>query len=170
LLGTLLFSNTREGRPLDARVSGLALYQPMPPPESLLDLQAAPRDVIEDDFGRFYQSLRSLGSARAAPDGSLRARVPAGVPLTMALTNAEGGLLSFQGGSPFDGVMRQREAFQVYPGERMRQGIPRTFFDGLCGGCHGSVSGDELDIGIRVDVLTSASRTLADDTEDLRGR
>lgn len=168
MLGSLLFSNTREGRPIDPRVGGVALYQPMPPPTSLQDLDSASDDVMEDDFGRFYQSLMPLGSARSAEDGSLRARVPAGVPLTLALTNADGDVLSFGDNAPFSGAMRQREAFQVYPGERTRQSMPRGFFNGLCAGCHGSVSGDELDIGVRVDVLTSASRTLAEGTEDLR--
>jgi hypothetical protein len=65
--------------------------------------------------------------------------------------------------------MRQREAMQFYPGERSKQSLPRTLFNGVCAGCHGSISGRELDVGVNVDVLTSASRTLAsDDLVDLR--
>jgi hypothetical protein len=41
--------------------------------------------------------------------------------------------------------------------------MPRKLFNGVCAGCHGSVSGRELDIAVDVDVLTSASLTLADD-------
>jgi hypothetical protein len=48
--------------------------------------------------------------------------------------------------------------------------MPRQLFDGLCAGCHGSVSGRELDVGVRVDVLTSASRTETNRTQDLLGQ
>jgi hypothetical protein len=78
--------------------------------------------------------------------------------------------LAFRDGAPFDGPMRQRETFQLYPGERANISLKRDQFDGLCGGCHGSVDGRELDVGIRVDVLTSASLTLATERSDLRGR
>jgi hypothetical protein len=47
--------------------------------------------------------------------------------------------------------------------------MPRTLFDGVCAGCHGSISGRELDVGFDIDVLTTASRTLAsDELTDLR--
>ena len=38
--------------------------------------------------------------------------------------------------------------------------MPRTFFNQLCGGCHGSISGRELDVSTDVDVLTQASRAI----------
>ena len=53
--------------------------------------------------------------------------------------------------------MLQREATQFYPGEHIRQSMPRGSFNGLCGGCHGSISGRELDIAVDIDVLTRAS-------------
>jgi hypothetical protein len=91
------------------------------------------------------------------------------VPLTLALTDGDGKVLSFADGAPFSGAMRQREAMQFYPGERAKQALSRHLFDGLCAGCHGSVSGRELDVGISVDILTSASRSLAsDELRDLR--
>jgi hypothetical protein len=52
---------------------------------------------------------------------------------------------------------------QYYPGEHLKQSMQRKLFDGVCAGCHGSISGRELDIAVNVDVLTSASRTLAAD-------
>jgi hypothetical protein len=65
--------------------------------------------------------------------------------------------------------MLQREEMQFYPGERAKQSMPRRLFNGVCGGCHGSISGRELDLVVDVDVLTSASKTLADDEpRDLR--
>ena len=43
----------------------------------------------------------------------------------------------------------------------MRQGFRRDLFDGLCGGCHGSVSGKENDIAVNPDILTQASDVIA---------
>jgi hypothetical protein len=50
---------------------------------------------------------------------------------------------------------------QFYPGEVARQGFRRDFFNALCGGCHGSVSGLESEIAARVDILTSASNVIS---------
>jgi hypothetical protein len=168
LLGTLLFANTRQGRPIDPRVAGLRVFRASPPPGSMTSLSGD--DVIEDELGRYYESLASLGWVAVAEDGSARARLPAGVPLTLALTGPTGAVLPFPDDSAFSGEMRQREAFQLYPGERTRQSMPRRLFDGLCAGCHGSISGAELDVGVRVDVLTSASLTEASPATNLLGQ
>jgi hypothetical protein len=78
-------------------------------------------------------------------------------------------VLQFPRAGAFGGPMRQREAMQFYPGEQTRQALPRKLFDGICAGCHGSVSGRELDVGVSVDILTSASVTFAsDELIDLR--
>jgi hypothetical protein len=123
---------------------------------------------VDDAFGRYYEDLRSLGSASLSSAGAARVRVPGGIPLTLLLKGRDGEALSFRDGAPFSGQMRQREAIQLYPGERLRQSIPRGLFDGLCGGCHGSISGRELDIVVDVDVLTSASRDTSGAVVDLR--
>lgn len=167
LLGSLLFSNTRVGRPIDPRVAGLGVYRADPPPNDMTELSGD--GVVQDDFGRYYESLTSLGWVATARDGSARVRLPAGVPLSLALMASNGDVLTFEDGGPFAGAMRQRETFQLYPGERARQSMPRRLFDGLCAGCHGSVSGAELDVGVRVDVLTTASLTEARDTHRLTG-
>ena len=54
----------------------------------------------------------------------------------------------------------QREEMQFYPGESAHQSFPRELFNGICAGCHGSVSGHELDIAIRPDILTQASQSV----------
>jgi hypothetical protein len=168
LLGTLLFANTRTGRPIDERVSGVQLLTANPPPNDATSFGGLDH-VVTDDYGPFYENLKALGFAGLEPDGSLRARVPGGTPLMLALTSSKGNVLDFQKGAPFSGAMRQREAMQFYPGEHAKQALSRKQFDGLCAGCHGSVSGRELDVGISVDILTSASRTLAsDELRDLR--
>jgi hypothetical protein len=163
MLGTLLFSNTRTGRPIDPHVSGIQVLGPQPPPVDARSFGELGSDVVMDRYGSFYEKLHSFGGASLASDGSLRVRLPGGVPLTFALTGDGGKILSFPSGAPFSGPMRQREATQFYPGERVKQGMGRQLFNGVCAGCHGSISGRELDIGISVDVLTSASRTLESD-------
>lgn len=168
LLGTLLFSNTRTGRPIDERVAGLRVFRASPPPTSLTSLRG--EDVVDDAFGSYYESLTSLGWVAIAADGSAKVRLPAGVPLSLALTGSTGDVLTFPDGAPFTGEMRQRETFQLYPGERTRQAMRRPLFDGLCAGCHGSISGQELDVGVRVDVLTSASLTQTSRTVELLGQ
>jgi hypothetical protein len=59
--------------------------------------------------------------------------------------------------------MVQREEMQFYPGERASQGFRRELFNGMCGGCHGSISGKELDVAVDIDALTRASQTMAVD-------
>jgi hypothetical protein len=87
----------------------------------------------------------------------------------LAVLGPDGQALQFGADAPFSGAMRQREELQFYPGERGRQSMPRRLFNGVCGGCHGSVSGRELDVVVNPDVLSSASVTLADDDPiDLR--
>lgn len=162
LLATLLFSNTRTGRPIDPRIAGLSLRRPLPPPRDATDFDALPgADVMRDRFGAFYVRHETLGSVLAQADGSAKVRIQGGRPLVLALADRAGALLEFRPGEPFEGEMVQREEMQFYPGERTSQGFKRGLFDGMCGGCHGSVSGRELDVAVDLDALTSASRTLA---------
>ncbi len=49
------------------------------------------------------------------------------------------------------------EEHQVTPGEYVTPGAPRKLFNGICGGCHGSISGQELDVSVTPDALTGAS-------------
>ena len=163
LLSTLLFSNTRVGRPIAQEVRGLEVFESRPAPASARSFGDLSGNVQSDKFGMFYQELRSMGSAEFAPDGSLRVQLPGGMPIALGLLNEDGKPLSFGSGAPFTGVMRQREELQFYPGERLKQSISRRLFNGVCAGCHGSISGRELDVAVNVDVLTSASVSLADD-------
>lgn len=169
LLGSLLFQNTRTGRPLDPRVRGLEFFAAEPPPNSAHDFAGLGANVITDGVGSFYQSLRSLGHVPLRADGSVRVQLPSGTAISVGLTDGDGRLLTFPTGAPFSGEMRQREATQFYPGERTKQAMPRALFNGLCAGCHGSVSGRELDVHVAIDILTSASTTSAsDELRDLR--
>jgi hypothetical protein len=163
LLGTLMFSNTREGRPIRDDIASVKLFESRPPPADAETFGQLGSRVIRDDFGEFYQELRERGNAALEADGSLRAQLPGGVPLVLELGGDGGRTLSFGEDARFRGALRQREEMQFYPGERAKQSMPRRLFNGICAGCHGSVSGRELDVVVDVDLLTSASRTMADD-------
>src|SRR5262249_5209507 len=88
-----------------------------------------------------------IGSAPLAGDGSVKIRAPAGVPLYIALQ--KGGTTLFQ----------MSEEHQFGPGEAISIGVAEKNFDHVCAGCHGSVSGKEIDIGVTAVVLTSASQS-----------
>lgn len=169
LLGTLLFANTRTGRPISDDVKGIEVFEVRPPANSARSFSELSSGVVSDAFGELYQDLRSLGRAPLAEDGSIRVRLPGGVPISLALLGPDSRPLEFERDAPFQGPQRQREELQFYPGERAKQSMPRHLFNGMCAGCHGSITGRELDIVVNVDVLSSASLTLAhDELVDLR--
>ena len=85
-------------------------------------------------------------SANLEPDHSLKVYVPANKPLILELVDASG-----------NPVFTMREEHQVTAGEYVTPGVPRTVFNGVCGGCHGSISGEELDVAVTPDALTGAS-------------
>ncbi len=162
MLATLLFENTRTGRPIDDDIRGFDVLESFPPPASaqrFADLDA--KKVIEDDFGSVFVDYRELGAVGLFADGSAAIRIPGGHPVLLRLTDDRGEALEFGAGDRFTGAQIQREESQFYPGERVSQGFPRRLFNGMCGGCHGSITGYELDVAVDVDVLTSASRDTA---------
>ena len=99
-------------------------------------------------MGDIFESRQLLGRAALASDGSARVNLPAGVGLVLALEDASGG-----------SVVSMTEEHQLGPGESISLGIREEFFDAACGGCHGSVSGSELDVAVSPDVLTGASQS-----------
>ncbi|MBK6916974.1 MAG: hypothetical protein IPH07_06205 [Deltaproteobacteria bacterium] len=135
MLATLLTDNHRGGRDLERLAAGdtLAVYAAAPPPGG---------DV---DDGSTHQAWQLLGTHALADDGSAFVRVPAGQPLVLELR---------QGSTP---LLTMTEEHQFGPGEQTSLGISRTFFDGVCGGCHGSIEGPELDVVVNPDALTGAS-------------
>jgi hypothetical protein len=89
----------------------------------------------------------AIGSAPLAADGSVKLRVPAGLPVYLSLQ---------KGGTP---LFTMTEEHQFGPGEQISIGVPEASFDHVCAGCHGSVSGKEIDVGVSADVLTGASQS-----------
>src|SRR5262249_35575126 len=114
------------------------------------DLPPGPNDMgVPDAYGTFYAKRRMLGTVSLFNDGSARMLVPGGLPIMYRATFA------LDGTGP--AVHFQRESTQFYPGEFVNQSFPETFFNGMCGGCHGSLSGYETDLSIQPDILTQAS-------------
>ena len=57
------------------------------------------------------------------------------------------------------GFVTMGEEHQLGPGEQISMGVSEKLFDAVCGGCHGSVSGSELDVAVTPDALTGASQS-----------
>lgn len=139
---TLFNANLRRGRPVDLldRATQIAVYEESP----------APPGTSAGNLGDIYQDRRLLGRATLADDGSVKVRAPAGTGLILELQDGSG-----------NPVITMKEEHQVGPGEVISMGIDRDLFDSVCGGCHGSVSGSELDVAVTPDALTGASRSLS---------
>ncbi|RMG95446.1 MAG: hypothetical protein D6705_13575 [Deltaproteobacteria bacterium] len=138
MLATLLTSQNRGGRDLDTMDQGdtLAVYVAEPPP---------PGTAGEGT----YQSWTLLGTEPLAEDGSAFVEVPAGVPVVLELR---------RGDTP---VLTMTEEHQFGPGESTSLAVDRDLFDGVCGGCHGSIEGPELDVVVNPDALTAATVSLS---------
>jgi hypothetical protein len=141
-LATLLNFNLRRGRNVAAfdGTAALKVYVENPPPSTSPDpsrLQG-PEHV--------YTDRTVVGSAPLEPDHSLKVQIPAGKPLILELVDG--------GGRP---LFTMREEHQLSPGETITPGVSRALFNGVCGGCHGSISGRELDVAVTADALTGAS-------------
>ncbi len=144
LIFTLLTGNLRRGRPaaqLGENAEYLAFYVENP----------APAGATANVDG-IYEDRTFLGRVRLESDKSVKARVPVG----------NGVILELQDGS-FNAIATMTEEHQLGPGEQISFGIALPLFDAVCGGCHGTVSGQELDVFVTPDVLTGASQSLARD-------
>lgn len=140
---TLLNANLRRGRPLSAfsKASKLAVYREAPAP---------PGTTSGGGPGGIFQMRQMLGTANLASDGSVRVGLPARSGVVLELQDSSGRPLITMG-----------EEHQLGPGEIISLGIRRELFDAVCGGCHGSVSGSELDIVVTPDALTGASESVS---------
>jgi hypothetical protein len=155
LVSSLMFQNTRSGRYMPRSPQILrGIWESLPPTGATSFADADSKFVTNDEFGPLYVRRRLLGSPALHEDGSLGIRVRGGAPLLFeVLTELNGEL------EPTPHF--QREEMQFYPGEVGRQGFRRDLFNGMCGGCHGSLSGMENEIAVNPDILTQASDVTA---------
>jgi hypothetical protein len=151
LLATLLGANLRKGRNVKAFDGAAALraYVELPPPATATPT-TPPAGLQGSQM--VYTNRMSLGSAGLASDHSLKVAVPAGKPIILELIDSSG--------TP---LFTMSEEHQVTDGEYITPGAPRKLFNNICGGCHGSISGAELDVSVTADTLTGASVSMSRD-------
>lgn len=149
MLATLLGSNLRRGRNVAAMDKGKALR--------VFEVTAPTSNTDANQLSgaeKVYSVRKPLGSAELESDGSLKVALPVGKPLILELVDGAG-----------KAVFTMTEEHQLGPGEVITPGVPRKLFNAVCGGCHGSISGKELDVAVSVDALTGASVSLSRDRE-----
>ncbi len=148
LLATLLGANLRTGRFVERLDSAtqVVVYEHLPPPADGSGASG------QTGTQKVYDQTKEIGRATLASDHSVQLRLPALTPTVIELLDAKGA-----------SVFRMTEEDQLGPGEHISRGVPRAFYNSTCGGCHGSISGQELDIAINPDALTGASVSLSRD-------
>ena len=154
VLSSLLFQNTPTGRLVDPEINTFTVYEDMPPPLEVDSFEKGGANVVTDAFGRVYVRRRSLGPVALKEDGSTRFSVPGGLPIVLKLPDTK---LSAERKLP----RFQRESMVFSPGEFSHQSFRAEFFDALCGQCHGSLSGRQVDVALKPDFVTQASATLS---------
>ena len=142
MLFTLLTGNLRRGRPVDAfrGAKYLAVYSEGP----------CPAGACTPNANGIFEQRSMLGEAELADDGSARIRLPSGTGVVFELRDGD-----------HKPIVTMTEEHQLGPGERISMGVSQKLFDVVCAGCHGSVSGQELDVGVSPDALTGASQSLS---------
>jgi hypothetical protein len=152
VLGSLLFQNTPTGRVVEPDLKSFEVYEDLPP--DVTDFPSSGANTATDAYGKVYVRRRLRNTVPIEPDGSAHFSIAGGLPLVLHLGDtAESTKL---------GLPRwQREEMTFVPGERTHQGFPAAFFDSLCAGCHGSISGKPVDAALNPDFLTQASSVIA---------
>jgi len=150
VLASLLFQNTPTGRPVEPDLPSFDVYEDLPP--DVMTPPACPTNgnLFCDSYGSVYVRRRIVGTVPLLADGSAHFRIPGGLPMVLHLADDTESQAS---GAP----RWQREEMTFVPGENAHQSFQATFFNGLCGGCHGSVSGLRIDVALNPDFLTQAS-------------
>jgi hypothetical protein len=140
VLATLLGFNLRQGRDVAAfdSAASLRVWKEAPPPNT------NPGGLMGSQM--VYSNRTLIGSAPFESDHSLKVFVPSKTPLILELVDGNG-----------KSVFEMSEEHQVTPGEYITPGPPRAVFNPICGGCHGSLTGSELDVAVSPDALTGAS-------------
>ncbi len=145
---TMLVANLRRGRPVDE--FGAARFL------SVFSEGTCPTANCTAPGGLF-ESRTLLGRAPLSADGSVKVILPSSQGLVFQLEDGDGNIIVTMG-----------EEHQIGPGEEISMGVSRQLFNGICGGCHGSISARELDVAVTPDALTGASQSLSLTTNPIR--
>jgi len=148
VLGSLLFQNTSTGRVVEPDLASFEVYEDLPP--DVTSFPANGSNTAKDAFGQVYVRRRLRGTVPVQPDGSAHFIIPGGLPMVLHLADTTE--------STKLGLPRwQREEMTFVPGEQAHQGLQAVFFDNICAGCHGSISGKPVNFALNPDFLTEAS-------------
>jgi hypothetical protein len=152
VLGSLLFQNTSTGRVLEPDLKNFDIYEDLPP--DVTSFPSGNANTASDQYGKVYVRRRLRGTVPVEDDGSAHFIIPGGMPMVLHLSDtSESQKLSLP--------RWQREEMTFTPGEQSHQGFPSIFFNGLCAGCHGPISGKSIDAALNPDFLTQASDVVA---------
>jgi hypothetical protein len=152
VLASLLFQNTPTGRLIEPGLPSFDVYEELPP--GVTSFGACGSNAFMDSFGQVCTRRRLLGTVPIQSDGSAHFQIPGGLPILLHLPeDAESTQMMLP--------RWQRETMTFTPGEIAHQAMPATFFNNLCAGCHGAISGHPIDAALQPDFLTEASDVAA---------
>lgn len=139
MIFTMLTGNLRRGRPVEEfrKARYLAAYA-----EGMCSANCSA------NTNGIFQERQFVGRVPLAEDGSTKVSVPA----------RTGVVFELQDGNK-NPIVTMGEEHQLGPGESISMGVSESLFDQICGACHGSVSGSELDVKVTPDALTNASKS-----------
>ncbi|MFN0253255.1 MAG: TolB family protein [Kofleriaceae bacterium] len=139
MLFTVLTGNLRRGRPVEEFRSAryLAVFR-----EGMCGTNCTA------NTNGIFQQRELIGRVPLEDDGSTKVMLPAREGLVFELQD-----------SSRNAIVTMGEEHQLGPGETISMGVSESLFNAICGSCHGSVSGSELDVEVTPDALTNASRS-----------
>jgi hypothetical protein len=113
-------------------------------------------DPASTNMSNGIHTLKIIAGEVPLPeDGSFYLNVPPGLPFYAQALNADRMT-----------IRTLDKLFYTTPGEKFRMSVPRALYPQICGGCHGSITGQRSDVLRRPDAVTSASKVSATwDTE-----
>lgn len=157
-LASLLFQNTPTGRVVEPDLGSFEVWEDLPPESTVTSMPSACGGNVACDnlglLGKVYTRRRWIGTAPVLSDGSAHFKIPGGMPMVLHLADdSESKAMNLP--------RWQREEMTFVPGEYSHQSFRGTFFDNLCGNCHGAVSGKPFDVALNPDFITQASDVLA---------
>jgi hypothetical protein len=142
---TVLTGNLRRGRPVEEfrKAKYLAVWTE----------DMCPTSGCSANNNGIYENRTMIGKAKLADDGSVKVSLPARTGVVFGLLDGDS-----------NEIVKMGEEHQLGPGEQISMGVSEKLFDQVCGGCHGSISGSELDVRVSADALTGASKSASADT------
>lgn len=156
VLASLLFQNTPTGRVVEPDLKSFDVFEELPPDVASFPSACGSYTACDGlgPTGMVYVRRRTIGTVPLQADGSAQFVIPGGMPILLHLADD---IESSQLKLP----RWQRETLTFVPGEVAHQSLPQPFFDHLCAGCHGSISGRPVEAALQPDFLTEASQVEA---------